>query len=45
MEGSKKCIKSLQTLLQTDSKHKNIDKANSMDEEESSSPSASLAAS
>nr|AAK93291.1 LD36294p [Drosophila melanogaster] len=45
MEGSKKCIKSLQTLLQTDSKTKNIDKANSMDEEESSSPSASLAAS
>ncbi|EDW44979.1 GM23248 [Drosophila sechellia] len=46
MEGSKKCIKSLQTLLQTDSKLKNIDKGNSMDdEEESSSPSASLAAS
>ncbi|XP_017035697.1 hormone-sensitive lipase [Drosophila kikkawai] len=47
MEGSKHCIKSLQTLLQLKPKHKtNDDKGSSLDEDEvSSSPSASLAAS
>ncbi|KAI8038521.1 hormone-sensitive lipase [Drosophila gunungcola] len=45
MEGSKLCIKSLQTLLQTDPKHKTNDKGSLLDDDESSSPSASLAAS
>ncbi|XP_070068562.1 hormone-sensitive lipase [Drosophila takahashii] len=45
MEGSKKCIRSLQTLLQVNPKLKTNDKGSSLDDEESSSPSASLAAS
>jgi len=45
MEGSKKCIRSLQTLLQVNPKLKTNDKESSLDDEESSSPSASLAAS